>query len=183
MRFRSSRWRPAWRSRAAIDAATGLPVELKWPNDLVIGRPWRKLGGVLCESVGVGGAVDAVVVGIGLNLRPAAYPPELADRATSLEAELGRAVDRAPVVVEVLAALARRDRPPVAAASSRGSATSGAGSAGRAWRRAGSLARAGTRAPRCGARHRRDGALVVDAAGQRQRLVAGEVMWERLGRE
>ena len=29
-----------------------LPVELKWPNDVVIGRPWRKLGGLLCESVG-----------------------------------------------------------------------------------------------------------------------------------
>jgi biotin-(acetyl-CoA carboxylase) ligase len=27
------------------------------------------------------------------------------------------------------------------------------------------------------------GALVVDAAGQRQRLVAGEVLWERLGRD
>src|SRR5690606_16318828 len=24
----------------AVVATTGLPVELKWPNDLVIGRPW-----------------------------------------------------------------------------------------------------------------------------------------------
>ncbi len=79
----------------AIEEATGLAIELKWPNDLVAGRPWRKLGGLLCESAGSGAFVDAVVIGIGLNVRPSAYPPAIADRATSLEAELGRDVDRA----------------------------------------------------------------------------------------
>ncbi len=73
----------------AVAAASGLPVELKWPNDLVTGRPWRKLGGLLCESTGPGATVDAVVVGLGINLRQAAYPPEIADRATSIETELG----------------------------------------------------------------------------------------------
>ena len=38
----------------AVAATSGLPLELKWPNDLVIGRPWRKLGGLLCEAVGAG---------------------------------------------------------------------------------------------------------------------------------
>src|SRR5690606_14769661 len=28
----------------AVRTISGLPVELKWPNDVVIGRPWRKLG-------------------------------------------------------------------------------------------------------------------------------------------
>src|SRR5262249_11124760 len=51
----------------AVTASSGLPVELKWPNDLVVGRPWRKLGGLLCESVGSGGRIDAVVVGLGIN--------------------------------------------------------------------------------------------------------------------
>src|SRR6185295_3237561 len=82
----------------AVHASTSLPVELKWPNDLVIGRPWRKLGGLLCESVGAGASVDAVVVGIGINVRSASYPLELADRATAIETELGRAVDRGAVV-------------------------------------------------------------------------------------
>ena len=49
-----SRWAPEWPSRTALTRATGLPVELKWPNDLVIGRPWRKLGGVLSEAAASG---------------------------------------------------------------------------------------------------------------------------------
>ena len=49
-----------------------------------------------------------VVLGYGINVHAAAFPPDLADRATSLESELGREVDRAAVLVETLAALARR---------------------------------------------------------------------------
>ena len=37
--------------------------------------------------------VSHVVLGIGINLRPAAFPPELADRASAIETELGRPVD------------------------------------------------------------------------------------------
>src|SRR5688572_10013293 len=74
----------------AIRGISGLPVELKWPNDIVFGRPWRKIGGVLCEAVNVGPRVEAIVVGIGVNHSVASYPPELADRATSVEVELGR---------------------------------------------------------------------------------------------
>src|SRR5262245_33209045 len=49
----------------AVASVSALPIGLKWPNDLVIGRPWRKVGGVLCESAGSGSEIDAVVVGIG----------------------------------------------------------------------------------------------------------------------
>ena len=84
----------------AVAAATGLTSELKWPNDLVVGRPWRKLGGILCEAVGVGPSVDAIVLGVGLNLQHTAYPLDVA-AATSIEDELGRAVDRPAVVVEL----------------------------------------------------------------------------------
>ena len=52
--------------------------------------------------------VDAVVLGYGINVGGMAYPPELGDRATSLESELGRPVDRAQLWVETLAALSRR---------------------------------------------------------------------------
>ena len=47
------------------------------------------------------------MLGYGVNVGPAAYPPELRDRATSLESELGRCVDRATLCAETLAALAR----------------------------------------------------------------------------
>jgi BirA family biotin operon repressor/biotin-[acetyl-CoA-carboxylase] ligase len=84
-----------------IREATGLAPALKWPNDLYVGR--RKLSGILAEGAG-----DYVVLGYGINVSGAAYPPDLADRATSLETELGRGVDRARVLAETLAALASR---------------------------------------------------------------------------
>jgi BirA family biotin operon repressor/biotin-[acetyl-CoA-carboxylase] ligase len=89
-----------------IEQASGLRADLKWPNDLQVSR--RKLGGILAESSGAGGSPDTVVVGYGLNVLSTAFPPELSDRATSLESELGRAVDRYLLLAETLAALSRR---------------------------------------------------------------------------
>ena len=91
-----------------IRAATGLPVEIKWPNDIVVdaglGRR-RKLAGILAEGSTSAEGLQFIVLGFGINLRPAAYPPDIADRATSLESELGRPVDAGPVLAETLVAL------------------------------------------------------------------------------
>src|SRR6185295_15759342 len=54
---------------------------------------------------GAGARVDSIVVGIGVNLQHLAYPAEMTDRATSIEAELGRPVSRSLLVVEVLGRL------------------------------------------------------------------------------
>jgi len=89
---------------AGIEAATGLRTDLKWPNDVFVQR--RKLAGILAESTGRPGG--PVVVGYGINVGPMAYPPELRDRATSLETELGRSPDRFIVLAETLAAIASR---------------------------------------------------------------------------
>jgi BirA family biotin operon repressor/biotin-[acetyl-CoA-carboxylase] ligase len=89
--------------RAAIGRATGFAPELKWPNDVMIGR--RKLAGILSEGIGLGTAGQAVLVGIGLNLLSTAHPGDIAARAVSLEAELGRVVDRAKVFEELLVAV------------------------------------------------------------------------------
>lgn len=88
----------------AVETATGLAVDLKWPNDLYVAR--RKLAGILAEAAG--GSDEPIVLGYGINVGPAAYPPELRDHVTSLESELGRHVDRAALFVESLATLARR---------------------------------------------------------------------------
>ncbi len=162
----------------AIRAVAALPVELKWPNDVVIGRPWRKLGGVLCEAVGAGPRLDAVVVGIGLNLRRAAYPHDVVSRATSIEVELGRPIERAPLVVEVLAGmrtlmevLDRGDRETVCGE----------------WRRLGEAGVSGSPVRwRDQDRERRgrargidvDGALLVEQDGRVERLIAGDIEWE-----
>ena len=77
----------------AVRAVTGLPSQIKWPNDIVVGT--RKLAGILAEGVVQAGTLQYIVLGFGLNLRTAAYPPELSARATSIEAETGRPVDLA----------------------------------------------------------------------------------------
>jgi BirA family biotin operon repressor/biotin-[acetyl-CoA-carboxylase] ligase len=84
-----------------VGRATGLVPALKWPNDLYVGR--RKLAGILAEAAG-----GAVVLGYGINVGAASFPPELADRVTSIESELGRPVDRPRVLAETIAALAAR---------------------------------------------------------------------------
>ncbi len=81
---------------AACDLARGLgaPCVLKWPNDLVVRRAdgLRKLGGILTETTTEGGRLDAVVIGIGLNLDFGAAPPaELTGIATSIADERARA--------------------------------------------------------------------------------------------
>jgi BirA family biotin operon repressor/biotin-[acetyl-CoA-carboxylase] ligase len=89
-----------------LDAAATVHVDLKWPNDLYIAR--RKLGGILAEAATAGGPLRRVVVGFGVNVAADAYPADVADRATSIESEVGRKVDREIVLRATLDAFARR---------------------------------------------------------------------------
>jgi BirA family biotin operon repressor/biotin-[acetyl-CoA-carboxylase] ligase len=91
-----------------LHAASGLPVVIKWPNDLVMApagtvRGARKLAGILAEAQTDAGTLSHVIVGIGVNVGPAAWPPEIGARATSLEDEVGRAVDPSLVLGTSLA--------------------------------------------------------------------------------
>src|SRR5215510_11270851 len=78
-----------------IARATALPVQIKWPNDVVVlggagFRARRKIAGILAEASSSADGVQHIVLGVGINLKPAAFPPELADRAGAIETELGR---------------------------------------------------------------------------------------------
>ena len=71
--------------------STGLAVDLRWPNDLLIGP--RKTGGILVEARNDSkGLPHAVVVGIGINVHQREFPPDLATPATSLDLEAGRRI-------------------------------------------------------------------------------------------
>jgi BirA family biotin operon repressor/biotin-[acetyl-CoA-carboxylase] ligase len=172
----------------ALREESGLPVELKWPNDLVIGRPWRKLAGILCEATTTGAAgsgPDAVVIGMGMNLLRSAYPPAIADRATSVAEECDRLIARAAIVSATLQALDRQvDR----------LRSGGVSGVLQDWRGLAStaLAQAPIRWRDHDGEHRGttvgladDGALVVRRAGTHSeiRIVSGEVVWEMLTRE
>lgn len=92
----------------AIVEISGVPVELKWPNDIVIGRPWRKLAGILCEASALGTSAGVMVIGIGVNLQRTAYPPEISDRATSIGDQTDRTVSLVELVVACLSRLRER---------------------------------------------------------------------------
>jgi BirA family biotin operon repressor/biotin-[acetyl-CoA-carboxylase] ligase len=86
--------------------ATGIAATVKWPNDIYV--QGRKVAGILAEGGASRAGTTHVVLGFGINLLPAAFPPEIAARATALESELGRAVDRGLVLAECLVAIAAR---------------------------------------------------------------------------
>lgn len=152
-----------------IASATGLAAHVKWPNDVHVSG--RKLAGILAE-----GAASHVVLGIGINVQPAAYPPDVAARATSIETELGRPVDRGLVLSECLAALATRYRE---------LHENRAGNIVEAWRtRAAPMLGRRVEWESAGTRHTGvaeniddDGALIVRTGHEALRIRSGEVRW------
>lgn len=89
-----------------IEAATGLRPDIKWTNDLVVGK--KKLGGILTElSLDSSGNVEYAIIGIGINGTQAAgdFPSDIADIATSLHLCTGKEIDRAAVISSMLTAL------------------------------------------------------------------------------
>ena len=157
-----------------LRAATGIDASVKWPNDIYVHG--RKVAGILAEGGGSAAGASHVILGFGINLLPAAFPPEVASRATSLETELGRAVDRGLVLAECLAALAgryeqlRRGERTAILDAWRARARSTLGRAVE-WDSPGGVCR--------GVAEDIDsrGALLVRTGTGRERLLAGEVRW------
>ena len=74
------------------------------------GRPEvarRKVAGLLTETAWLASTLHALVLGIGVNISPAAVPPpaELIFPATCVETELGRSIDRWQVLRAILESL------------------------------------------------------------------------------
>jgi len=87
-------------ARAAVQAQTGLSVDLKWPNDLMLAG--KKLGGILTEMHAEPSQVRFVIVGIGLNVNQEKFPAELSGIGTSLRVQTGRAQSRMELLVRLL---------------------------------------------------------------------------------
>jgi BirA family biotin operon repressor/biotin-[acetyl-CoA-carboxylase] ligase len=77
-------------------------VQIKWPNDIWIDG--RKCAGILVESRTVGSRLEAVVVGVGVNVNRLRWPDELQGLATSIraESEAQNALDRGSILVMLL---------------------------------------------------------------------------------
>jgi len=95
-----------------IEQVTGLPAQLKWPNDVVMPnaeRGWLKMGGILTETSIAGSQVEYAVIGIGLNINVRFDDqPHLAETATSVMQQLGHEVDRLSVLAAVVERFAFR---------------------------------------------------------------------------
>src|SRR4029077_2959010 len=87
-------------ARSAVQTLTGLAVDLKWPNDLLIGG--KKAGGILTEMHAEPGQIRFVIVGIGLNVNQEKFAGELAESATSLRIETGKAQSRMELLARLL---------------------------------------------------------------------------------
>ena len=93
-------------AQAAIRSTTSLSIDLRWPNDLLLDG--HKLGGILAETAVESGAAASLryaVIGIGINLNHASFPPELATLATSLRLATGQLQSRTALLIALLRAL------------------------------------------------------------------------------
>lgn len=91
----------------AIRECSGRQTKIKWVNDLLLDG--KKVCGILTE--GITGEENALAIGIGINLRPAKFPPELAGIAESLgDTDTPRSVLIAAVVRNLLKFLEAPDR-------------------------------------------------------------------------
>jgi BirA family biotin operon repressor/biotin-[acetyl-CoA-carboxylase] ligase len=105
----------------AVLEATGLELDLSWPNDLMLCNlataTEKKCGGILVETAvepGPDAQLRYAVIGIGLNIHQTSFPTELDGIATSLSiAEQQRRDDpddvlplfRAPILIALLRSL------------------------------------------------------------------------------
>ncbi len=83
-------------------ALRGLLARVKWPNDVLLAG--RKTAGVLVEALWQGDSLDALVVGMGVNVHPGSVPPPETLRfpGTAVECVLGRPVDRWHLLADIL---------------------------------------------------------------------------------
>lgn len=151
-----------------------LAVTVKWPNDVLVGE--RKLGGILTEVVGT-----SVVIGVGLNVSLRAEELPVPD-ATSLAIEGSAVVDRDPVLRVVLRELERRY-----ADLTRASGDAAASGLAAAYHDACVTLGRDVRIELPGPRELHgtavdidpDGRLVLDIAGGRETVAAGDVVHVR----
>ena len=152
---------------AVAEAIQGLvpePLQLKWPNDLMLAG--RKVGGVLCEARWQGEVLAWIAVGIGMNVRNT-VPDELDAVAVSLST-LHPRITVEEITDPILAALRELDL-----GAARLSGTELERFACRDWLRGRTI-----RAPVAGTVRgvAQDGALVVETAvGQHVPLRSGTV--------
>ncbi len=81
---------------------------IKWPNDIVAVADGRKLGGLLTELIVEENRVQALIIGIGININTMEFPDEISRTATSLRLEQNMTYRRLDILRLVLSEIAGR---------------------------------------------------------------------------
>lgn len=86
----------------AIIDETGLDVNIKWPNDILISH--KKVAGILAEIKTMEDNVKFIIIGIGMNVNhlEADFPEEIVSRSTSLLMETKQPVSRESLIIKLL---------------------------------------------------------------------------------
>jgi BirA family biotin operon repressor/biotin-[acetyl-CoA-carboxylase] ligase len=86
----------------ALEDGYSLAPAIKWPNDVLLEE--MKISGILAEAHWLGDKLQAVVLGMGINLAPSSLPPaeSLTFPASYLEAHAGGQIDRGSLLRSIL---------------------------------------------------------------------------------
>jgi BirA family biotin operon repressor/biotin-[acetyl-CoA-carboxylase] ligase len=82
----------------AVERYSGLDIDIKWPNDLLVGG--KKFCGILSEIQAEVDQVKTMTIGVGLNANQERLPDDIAGRATSLRIASGRIQSRIEILLE-----------------------------------------------------------------------------------
>lgn len=75
-------------------------VWLKWPNDVFV--QGKKVCGILTEAIWLGNDLQAVIVGMGINVRVDFTGTAFEDRATSIELHTDCPISRSDLIMDIL---------------------------------------------------------------------------------
>lgn len=76
-----------------------IDCSIKWPNDIMINN--KKVCGILVEAVSTS-TIEAVIVGIGININQEVFSDEIQYKATSLKKEIHQSFDKQQIMYEIL---------------------------------------------------------------------------------
>lgn len=88
-----------------IELTTSIKSQIKWPNDILISG--RKVAGILNEIDAEMDKINAIILGIGININQntASFPKELRNEVTSLKLEVGSEISRLEILQALLVEL------------------------------------------------------------------------------
>lgn len=90
----------AYSVAGAVREVTGLEAQIKWPNDIVV--TGKKICGILCEMKLIGAELDYCVAGVGVNVGKQEFAEDIRDKATALEEQCGKKIDREGLLQTIL---------------------------------------------------------------------------------